>query len=67
MSRKYEYVDNARLSEKDEIKAKAGCVWSQISRGYPYSEIDRLCKSYGITKEQASEWRDFWMSKIENK
>ena len=49
------------LDEATAIKHKAACVWKLVGRNYSKEQLDKYCSFYGITPEQARQWRDYWL------
>lgn len=58
---KPEYVDEMSLDEVTAIKHKAACVWTLLGNDYSNEQLDKYCSIYGITPEQALQWKDYWL------
>lgn len=43
-----------------EIKHKAACVWKLVGHDYSKEQLEKYCSLYGITPEQALQWKDYW-------
>lgn len=44
-----------------KIKHKAACVWKLLGASYTQAELEKYCSLYGITPEQALQWKDYWL------
>lgn len=44
-----------------EIKHKAACVWKLLGAFYTQAELEKYCSLYGITPEQALQWKNYWL------
>jgi len=55
---KPEYVDEMSLDAQTAIKHKAACVWKLVGNNYSDEQLEKYCSLYGITPEQALEWKD---------
>ena len=60
-SLKHEYVDEMTVDAEIETKHKAGWVWKLLGSRYPQSQLERYCTLYGVTTEQALQWKRYWM------
>ena len=60
-SLKPEYVDEMTVDAETEIKHKAGCVWKLLGSHYTQAQLARYCALYGVTTEQALQWKRYWM------
>ena len=58
---KPEYVDEMAVDAETETKHKAGCVWTLLGSHYTQSQLERYCTLYGVTTEQALQWKRYWM------
>ena len=58
---KPEYVDEMTVDAETEIKHKAGCVWKLLGFQYAQPQLARYCALYGITIEQALQWKKYWI------
>ena len=58
---KPEYVDEMTVDAETETKHKAGCVWKLLGSRYTQSQLERYCTLYGITTEQALQWKRYWI------
>ncbi len=58
---KPEYVDEMSLDEVTAIKHKAACVWKLVGSNYSKEQLDKYCSLYGITPEQALQWKYYWL------
>lgn len=54
------FADPDGLSEEDNIKHKAGCVWTLLDETSQREEVERFSSYYGITYNDAMKWRDFY-------
>ena len=53
------------VSEKIEIKHRAGCVWQMlivIGKVEDKRFVERECRSYGISYANAMKWKKHWLS-----
>ena len=58
---KPEFVDEMTVDAEIEIKQKAGCVWKLLGFQYTQPQLARYCALYGITIEQALQWKNYWI------
>ena len=58
---KPEYVDEMTVDTTTEIKHKAVCVWRLLGRNCSRELLDQYCSLYGITPEQALQWKDYML------
>ena len=58
---KPEFVDEMTVDAETEIKHKAGCVWKLLGSHYTQAQLARYCALYGITIEQALQWKNYWI------
>ena len=58
---KPEYVDEMTVDAETETKHKAGCVWKLLGSRYTQEQLERYCALYGITTEQAVQWKSYWL------
>lgn len=58
---KPEYVDEMSLDEVTAIKHKVACVWKLVGHDYSKEQLEKYCSLYGITTEQALQWKDYWL------
>ena len=58
---KPEFVDEMTVDAETEIKHKAGCVWKLLGSRYTQIQLARYCALYGITIEQALQWKNYWI------
>ena len=56
---KPEYVYEMTLDKVTAIKHKAICVWQLLGSHYTQEELEKYCALYGITPEQALEWKNY--------
>ena len=54
---KPEYLDEMTVDAKTELKHKAACVWQLLGSSYTPDELEKYCAMYGITSEQALDFR----------
>lgn len=54
---KPEYVDEMTVDAKTELKHKAICVWQLLGSFYTPDKLEKYCAMYGITSEQALDFR----------
>ena len=60
-SLKPEYVDEMTVDAETETKHKAGCVWKLIGSHYSQEELETYSALYGITTDQALQWKSYWL------
>ena len=41
---------------------KAACVWTLLGKNYSKEQLEQYCFLYGITTEQALNWKDYWLN-----
>lgn len=58
---KPEFVDVMTIDAETEIKHKAACVWKLLGLQYTQPQLARYCALYGITIEQALQWKNYWI------
>ncbi len=58
---KPEYVDVMTVDAETETKHKAWCVWKLLGSRYTQDQLERYCTLYGITTEQALQWKNYWI------
>lgn len=58
---KPEYVDEMTVDAETEIKHKTGCVWKLLCSCYTQVQLERYCTLYGITTDQALQWKNYWI------
>ena len=58
---KPEYVDEMTVDAETETKHKVACVWKLLGSRYTQSQLERYCTLYGVTTEQALQWKRYWM------
>ncbi len=58
---KPEFVDEMTIDAETEIKHKAACVWKLLGSQYTQPQLARYCALYGITIEQALQWKNYWI------
>jgi len=58
---KPEYIEEIEVDELTQIKHKAACVWRLLGAGYTQAELEKYCSLYGITTDQALEWKSYWI------
>jgi hypothetical protein len=58
---KPEFVDEMTIDAEIEIKHKAACVWKLLGSRYTQPQLARYCALYGITIEQALQWKNYWI------
>lgn len=46
---------------KTIVKYKAGCVWKLLGSCYTRVQLERYCTLYGITTDQALQWKNKWI------
>jgi hypothetical protein len=51
------------ISEENEIKLKAGCIWMYIPND-PEETQRNWCKDMGLSWEDCLRWKDYWMNLI---
>ena len=49
------------IDTETELKHKAGCVWKLLGSHYTQAQLARYCALYGITIEQALQWKRYWI------
>lgn len=49
------------ISEEDEKKLRAGCVWNMLTPNPSREEIEKMAESYSIDYETAMKWKDYWI------
>ena len=49
------------VDAETETKHKAGCVWKLLGSRYTQGQLERYCTLYGITTEQALQWKNYWI------
>jgi hypothetical protein len=49
------------VDAETEIKHKAGCVWKLLGFRYTQDQLERYCALYGITTDQALQWKNYWI------
>lgn len=54
------------ISKETGIEHRAGVVWGQLPVHPKRSEVEELCKLYGITYEQAMKYKAEWQMLIRN-
>ena len=60
-SLKTEYVEEMTVDAETEIEHKAGCVWKLLGSHYTKDQLKRYCALYGITTDQALQWKNYWI------
>ena len=60
-SLKPEYVDGMTVDAETETKRKADCVWKLLGSHYTQEHLHRYCALYGITTDQALQWKNYWI------
>ena len=50
-----------KIDPATELKHKAGCVWKLLGPHYTQAQLARYCALYGITIEQALQWKKYWI------
>ena len=60
-SLKPDYVDEMTVDVETETKHKAGCVWKLLGFHYTQDQLERYCALYGITTDQALQWKNYWI------
>ena len=58
---KPEFVDEMTVDAETEKKHKAACVWKLLGLQYTQPQLARYCALYGITLEQALQWKNYWI------
>lgn len=58
---KPEYVDVMTVDAETETKHKAGCVRKLLGSHYTQEQLHRYCALYGITTDQALQWKNYWI------
>lgn len=56
-----------KVSAETEIKHKAMSLWTLCGYNKNDQDVDKYCKLYGITKEDALKWYDYWKELSERK
>ena len=56
-----ECIDGLEVDEQTAIKHKAGCVWELLGSCYTQVQLERYCTLYGITTDQALQWKKYWI------
>ena len=53
-----ECIDSWEVDEQTAIEHKAGCVWKLLGSCYTQVQLERYCTLYGITTDQALQWKN---------
>lgn len=48
------------ISKETDIKLKAGSMWSVAGFNCDGETMEKWCKAYGITIQQAMKYKDYW-------
>jgi len=53
------------VSKETDIYLRAGVVWERLSLNPPRKDVEKMCKEYGITYEDAMKYKDEWQNLID--
>ena len=49
------------IDAETELKHKAACVRKILGSRYTQDQLERYCTLYGITTDQALQWKNYWI------